>query len=189
MGIESIHLVGSSEKTREVMDFYPTPPYATQKLLEMETFTGTIYEPACGDGAITKVLKEFYSDRPIYSTDLIDRGYGERRDLNFLTEDYTGSTIENIITNPPYKLAQEFIEKSLKVADSKVAMLLKLNFLEGQKRNGLFKTTPLKAVYVFSKRLSFDKGDEKGKGNGLLAYAWYVWEKGYKGKPQIDWIL
>jgi len=68
-------------------------------------------------------------------------------------------------------------------------MLLKLNFLEGQKRYQLFKSTPLKTVYVFSKRLSFDKGNEKGKGSGLLAYAWYVWEQGYKGKPMIEWIL
>jgi hypothetical protein len=187
--LEAIYLTGSSEKIREEKDFYPTPPYATLKLLEKEIFNGMIYEPACGDGAISEVLKSHYSDRAIFSTDLIDRGYGERRDLDFLTEDFTGSQIANIITNPPYNLAQEFIEKSLELVNSKVAMLLKLNFLEGQKRHQLFKNTPLKSVYVFSKRLSFDKGNEKGKGNGLLAYAWYVWEKGYKGKPEIDWIL
>lgn len=101
----------------------------------------------------------------------------------------TNKQVNNIVTNPPYKLAQEFIEHALKCADKKVIMLLKLNFLEGQKRYNLFKETPLKTVYVFSKRLSFDKGDEKGKGNGLLAYAWYVWEQGYKGSPTIEWIL
>jgi len=189
MSLDSIYLTGSSEKSREVQDFYPTPPYATLKLLEKEIFLGTIYEPACGDGAISKILKDNYPNQKIFSTDLIDRGYGENTNLDFLTYDFTDFETDNIITNPPYKYAQEFIEKSLELVDSKVAMLLKLNFLEGQKRHQLFKSTPLKNVYVFSKRLSFDKGDEKGKGNGLLAYAWYVWEQGYEGKPMIDWIL
>jgi len=189
MALDSIYLTGSSEKRRETEDFYPTPPYATIKLLEKEEFLGTIYEPACGDGAISKILKDKYPTQKIYSTDLIDRGYGEKMDLDFLTHDFKDFKPDNIITNPPYKLAQEFIEKSLELADFKVAMLLKLNFLEGQKRYQLFKSTPLKNVYIFSKRLSFDKGNEKGKGNGLLAYAWYVWEKDYVGSPMIDWLL
>lgn len=189
MSLESIYLTGSSEKTRESQDFYPTPPYATIKLLEKEIFFGSIYEPACGDGAISKILKEKYLDQKLYSTDLFDRGYGEKTKIDFLTYDYKNFKPDNIITNPPYKLAQEFIERSLKLTKHKVAMLLKLNFLEGQKRYNLFKTTPLKSVYVFSKRLSFDKGDEKGKGNGLLAYAWYVWEHGYDDVPMLDWLL
>jgi hypothetical protein len=189
MSLDSIYLTGSSEKNREVEDFYPTPPYATLKLLEKETFSGSIYEPACGDGAISKILKDAYPNQKIYSTDLVDRGYGEKTDIDFLTYDFKNFKPINIITNPPYKLAQEFIEKSLELANSKVVMLLKLNFLEGQKRYNLFKSTPLRSVYIFSKRLSFDKGNEKGKGNGLLAYAWYVWEQGYDNVPMIDWLL
>lgn len=189
MSLESIYLTGSSEKNRESQDFYPTPPYATLKLLEKEIFTGSIYEPACGDGAISKILKENYPEQKVLSTDLFDRGYGEKTDIDFLTYDYGEFHPNNIITNPPYKFAQEFVQRSLEVANSKVAMLLKLNFLEGQKRYELFKSTPLKKVYIFSKRLSFDKGDEKGKGNGVLAYAWYVWEHGYNDAPTIDWLL
>lgn len=189
MTLESIYLTGSSEKNREIQDFYPTPPYATLKLLEKEKFFGSIYEPACGDGAISKILKDKYPNQKIFSTDLINRGYGEKIDVDFLTYDYKKFKPDNIITNPPYKLAQEFIEKSLELAGYKVAMLLKLNFLEGQKRYELFKSTPLRSVYIFSKRLSFDKGEEKGKGNGLLAYAWYVWEQEYVGSPVIDWLL
>lgn len=118
------------------------------------------------------------------ASDLYDRGYGET-ELDFLT---TNRTVDHIITNPPYKLAQPFVEHALSCATGKVAMLLKLNFLEGQARHKFFKRTPLKAVYVFSRRISFDKGDEPGKGNGLLAYAWYVWEHGYTGRPWIEWI-
>lgn len=180
--LKDIYLTGSSEKTREVNDFYATPKHATEALLKLEKFDGVIWECACGDGAISKILKE--NGYKVISSDLIDRGYGIS--INFLlTED----TVQNIVTNPPFKQAQKFIEHALKSTTGKVAMLLKLNFLEGQRRNEFFKRTPLKNVYVFSKRLSFDKGNEKGKGNGLLAYAWYVWEQGYEGKPTIDWII
>lgn len=179
--INNLYLVGSSDQDRESQDFYPTPEYATRSLLSIEKFEGSIWECACGDGAISKLLPK---ENKVISSDLVDRGYGEVG-IDFLKEN---RKVDNIITNPPYKLAQEFIEHSLKCANKKVVMLLKLNFLEGQKRYDFFKSTPLRSVYVFSKRLSFDKGNEKGKGSGLLAYAWYIWEQGYKGNPYIDWI-
>lgn len=180
--MNNIYLTGSSEKDRETQDFYPTPQYATLELLKREKFEGSIWECACGDGAISKLLPK---ENEIISSDIVDRGYGETG-IDFLN---TYKQVNNIVTNPPYKLAQEFIEHALECADKKVIMLLKLNFLEGQKRYKLFADSPLKTVYVFSKRLSFDKGNEKGKGNGLLAYAWYVWEKGFEGSPTIEWIL
>jgi hypothetical protein len=182
MPIVANQLTGSSDLKRESNDFYPTPPYATLELLKKEQFEGSIWECACGDGAISKLLPR----EKLFSSDLYNRGYGIS-DLDFLN--CNDKKTNNIITNPPYKLAQEFVVHALECTDKKVAMLLKLNFLEGQKRYELFNNTPLKAVYVFSKRLSFDKGNEKGKGNGLLAYAWYIWEHSYKGKPYIDWIL
>jgi hypothetical protein len=183
------YLVGSSEKDRELNDFYATPPYATEALLERESFENWIWEPACGDGAISKVLKEY--GYQVVSSDKVDRGYGFQDDFFDMAEmdlPY-GREVKSIITNPPYKLAQEFIETALNTNAKKIAMLLKLNFLEGQKRYEFFYRTPLKRVYVFSKRLSFDKGNEKGKGNGLLAYAWYVWEQGYEGETTLEWIL
>lgn len=190
--LKEMYLAGSSEKERESDDFYRTPLYAIEKLLELEEFDEIIWEPACGDGAISKVLID-NGYREVISSDIVDRGYGEVG-VDFLNKDNSfvkrwSGHVNTIITNPPYRFAREFIENSLKVANKKVAMLLKLNFLEGQKRYRLFKKTPLKCVYVFSKRLSFDKGDEKGKGRGLLAYAWYVWDKEYIGKPYIDWII
>jgi hypothetical protein len=96
--------------------------------------------------------------------------------------------VDHIVTNPPYSLAREFVDHALKVTHGKVAMLLKLNFLEGQKRAKWFPTTPLRNVHVFSRRVSFARGDGEDGGAGLLAYAWFVWERNYKGKPTIDWI-
>lgn len=165
--------------TREANDFYRTPEWATRALLEREQFDGVVWEPACGDGAISKLLAP-----GTISTDLIDRGYGQGN-VDFLLQSLQ---VDHIVTNPPYKLAQAFIEHALKCAARKTAMLLKLNFLEGQARYDFFRRTPLQTVYVFSRRLSFDKGDEPGKGNGLLAYAWFVWENGYTGRPQLAWL-
>ncbi len=170
---------------REKDDFYPTPPEATKALLDKENFEGTVWEPACGDGAISKVLLERGFD--VSSSDLYDRGYGDVG-VDFLNYEQD-SYFENIITNPPYKLAQEFVYKSLEHSN-KVAFLLKLNFLESVRRYEMFQETPLKRVIVFSKRLTFYEPDSTKKGrSGVLAYAWYVWEKGYEGNPEIDWIL
>lgn len=175
----SRYLTGSSELKRGAQDFYRTPVQATQALLKREQFDGIILEPACGDGAISKLLPE-----TTISTDLFDRGYG-KTGIDFLSKIIF---VDHIITNPPYKQAQEFVEHALKCAKHKVAMLLKLNFLEGIKRKKFFESTPLRTVYVFSKRLSFDKADQIAKGRGVLVYAWFVWEQDYAGKPTIEWI-
>ncbi len=182
--MEAQHLAGSSDLARSKNDFYPTPECATLALLSAEDFSkGPIWEPACGDGAISKVLEA--RGLPVTSTDLNDFGYG-KSGVNFLAE--RDRWFSYVITNPPYSLAQEFIAHALTCSHSKVAMLLKLNFLEGQKRSAWLKTTPLAMVYVFSKRLSFNRADENGGGSGVLAYAWFVWKIGYAGRPMIGWI-
>ena len=100
----------------------------------------------------------------------------------------------DIITNPPYKYAKEFVEKALDLVDEggKVAMFLKLTFLEGKARKELFLKHPPKVVYVSSSRLQCAKNgnfEEYGKGVGTaIAYAWYVWEKGYSGDTVIRWF-
>lgn len=175
-------IVGTSAGRPE-NDFYPTPPEATLALLSKEKFEGTIWEPACGDGAISEVLlQEGYS---VISSDLIDRGYGEAPH-DFLTSDWKA---DNIITNPPFTLAQEFVEKSLERTTGKVVMLCKLVFLEGQKRKSFFESTPLARVHVFSKRVNFYREGHKGKlGTSMMAFAWFVWEHGHEGPPTIGWL-
>jgi hypothetical protein len=147
---------------------------------------GSILEPACGDGAISKVLLNYYPKSEIISYDLIDRGYGIGN-TDFLTYNY-GRKFDNVITNPPYRYATEFVKKSLKVSDNKVAMLLKIQFLEGIKRFELFKNSPLEKVYVFSQRLKINKNGEEQKNSTMFCFAWFVWNQLYKGEPQIDWI-
>lgn len=122
----------------------------------------------------------------VKSTDLIYRGFGQGG-IDFLnqTEIFSG----DILTNPPYKYAQEFVEHALDLinAGSKVIMFLKLTFLEGQERRRLFDTKQLKKVYVFSKRQQCAKNGIF-TGSSAVAYAWYVWEKGFKGQPIIEWV-
>ena len=174
-------LVGTSDG-RHPDDYYPSPPEAVEALLSVETFTGQIWENACGDGAISKVLLAHGHD--VLSTDLVYRGFGEAPH-DFLTSPYTSV---NVITNPPFKLAEEFVRLSLQRTTGKVAILGKLQFLEGAKRKIMFENSPFKAVYVFSKRLTMTRGGEEMDNSGMIAFAWYVFEHGYKGKPTVGWL-
>lgn len=182
---------------REENDFYATPPCATKALIKyckennIDIFGRTILEPACGKGHIADVLLEEGLD--IISFDIIDRGYKYQKDkIDFFI--YDDDVNYNIITNPPYKFAKEFIEHSLDIVkpDSYVCMLLKITFLEGKGRYEMFKNNPPYKVLIFSNRVNcskqgdFEKDSEYG---GAVGYAWYIWKKGYTGKPEIDWII
>ena len=179
-----------SEEERQIDDYYATEPRAVELLLEREKFSNNIWECACGGGHMSEVLKQ--NGYFVYSTDLVDRGYEDTTILDFLKF----NTINNIdiITNPPYKYAKEFVEHALDIsADGvKVAMFLKLTFLESKSRKALFEKYPFKTLYVSSARLQCAKnGDFEKFGKGVrtaVAYGWYVWEKGFTGKPTIEWI-
>lgn len=129
----------------------------------------------------------------VIGTDLIDRANGKFKCRDFLKHDETttNTKVDWIITNPPYKYGKEWAEKSINSVkyNGKVALLMKLVWLESADRYEMFKKLPLKAVYVYSKRLGVYKNNEKTKNSGLVAYAWFVFDKEYKGKPIIDWIL
>jgi len=170
----------NANKDRHKDDFYATPTLATEKLLQKECFSGLMWECACGDGAISKVLIKNGYD--VYSSDLINRGYGEQ--LDFLQ---SNKEVDNIITNPPFNLSTEFTLQALKLAHKKIILLNKLSFLEGIKRNKeIFSKNKLQNVYVFSKRLNFRK--YSGEINGLMAFAWFVFNQDYEGNAQLQWI-
>lgn len=166
-------------------DFYPSPPEAVEALLSVEVFNGPVWEPACGDGAISKVLLAHNLD--VVSTDLVDRGYGESR-VDFLMEHLPRAP--SIITNPPFKLSEQFARKALTLTTEKVAFLMRLVWLEGQKRRSLFETTPLANVWVFSKRLPrMHRGDYTGqKSTSSIAFAWFVWDHSHTGRPRLGWL-
>lgn len=178
----------ASDYNRNENDYYATDPKAIDLLLEKETFSDNIWECACGEGHLSKRLIEL--NKSVYSTDLIDRGFGNGG-IDFLQ--FTEEMNYDIITNPPYSHATEFVQHALSLIPNgrKVAMLMRIQFLEGKKRKELFKKTPPKNIYVFSSRLICARnGDfEKfAKNSGAMVYAWYVWEKGYEGETILDWI-
>ena len=170
---------------REQHDFYATEPKAVELLLEEEQFLADILEPCCGMNHIAEVLKS--RGFQVTTSDLIDRGVGAEVKDFFDYESWYG----DIVTNPPYSQAVDFVEHSLKIIDygSKVAMFLKIQFLEGKKHKKFFKRFPPKHIYVASSRLRCAKNGEFDKyGSSAVCYAWFVWEKGYRGEPSVRWI-
>jgi hypothetical protein len=178
-----------TDKERENDDFYATDPDAGKMLLGLVELNKNIWECACGEGHLSKVFVD--AGHNVKSTDLIDRGYGETG-IDFLnqTELFDG----DIISNPPYKYAKEFVEKGLELVNdgNKVIMFLKLQFMEGKARKKLFTKHPPKTIYVSSSRITCAKNADfemmKAGGGSAVAYAWYVWEKGFNGDTIVKWF-
>lgn len=176
-----------AKEKRADRDFYVTDPIATQELLKREIFYPEVLEPCSGDGTMAKILED--AGYKVTASDIYPVGtMGIKKDFM----DY-GWWHGDIITNPPYQRAQEFVEHALDITapDAKVAMFLRLLFLEGQKRRKLFDKCPPTRVWVFSKRLRCFKDGNlkyKNKSGSAIAFAWFVWDKSIKTKTTIDWI-
>lgn len=180
----------NANKVRETNDFYATEPKALELLLNLESFKHQVWECACGQGHLSEVLKN--NDFEVRSSDLIDRGYESTEILDFLQCNEKNS--RDIITNPPYRYGKEFVQKALEISENgtKIAMFLKVQFLEGKARKELFEKYPPKTIYISSSRLLCAKNAEfekmKAAGGSVVAYAWYIWEKGYKGDTIVKWF-
>jgi hypothetical protein len=163
-------------------DYFPTPAWATHALVDNEKFVGEIWECACGDGAMSRVLQTTGCN--VRSSDLFDRGYGEAG------HDFVNSHIvaDNIVTNPPYNSAEGFVATGVKNARSKFALLLRLAFLEGSNRaNTIFSKCPPSRVWVFSERITFYPAGAIQQGSGTTAYAWFVWDRNSTG-TELKWF-
>ncbi len=193
------------DSEREENDFYATHPKALELLLEKEEFAHFVYEPAVGQGHLADVLKDH--GYTVICSDIIDRGYPNTEIHDFLKAESLAIR-GDIITNPPYKYATEFVKKAMELIEvgDKVAMFLKLTFLEGKERYNLFRKYPPKKIYVFSSRVACGKNGDfyqrnsdgsiktDKKGNKLeigsaACYAWFIWQKGSIRLPEIDWLI
>jgi len=177
-----------SKNIRDNDDYYATNPKAAELLLEVEPDLKNIWECACGGGHLAGIFEKFGKLQK--ASDKVYRGYNcEIADFLMYPDNYRYNG--DIITNPPYRYAREFVEKALKmVADGrKVCMFLKLTFLEGKERGVFYESNPPQTVYVFRSRINCAySGDFKQYHSSAVAYAWFVWEKGYKGGTKIKWI-
>lgn len=171
---------------RQSEDYYATDPLAGELLLETLPELDNIWECACGEGHLAKVFNS--AGKLAKATDLIDRGYGDVENFLLCSESYRNG---DIVTNPPYIYAQQFVEHALSLVDTGryVCMFLKVLFLEGKARKKLFNQYPPKTVYISSSRINCAKnGDFKSYTSSAIAYAWFVWLKGYQGKTIVEWI-
>ena len=178
-----------SDTERQPDDYYATDPKALEMLMEHITFSHDVWEPCCGSGWLSKVLAD--SGRDVKNSDIVNRANlsnFEIQDFLAIPEDYKNT--RDIITNPPYKLSTQIVRKALDISENgvKIAMFLRLTFLEGQERRKLiFDSDPPRYVFPFSKRIFVAKDGIFPKGSAV-AYCWIVWEKGYTGKPELIWL-
>jgi hypothetical protein len=161
--------------------------WSVDVLLATERFVGSVWDPACGEGNI--VAAAAARGHEAFGTDIVDRGFGSR--LDFLGDGAARMPpVDNIICNPPFKLAEDFIERALGIARLKVAMLVRLAFLEGSRRHErLFANRPPARALVFRSRVSMPPG---GKGieakGGAVAFQWLVWRHDHSGATELGWL-
>lgn len=171
-------------------DFYASPPEAVAAFLRAEApfLPRSLWEPACGDGAIVKPLRA--AGYRVHATDLVARGCPDSRaGEDFLMPFPVPEGVEGIVTNPPFKLAQQFVDRALLVVPY-VAMLLRVAFLESAERRAWFQDGPLARVHISSRRLPMMHRDgwEGEKAGSAIAFAWFVWDRRHQGEPVIRWF-
>jgi hypothetical protein len=202
-----------NHKERAALDFYATPTKEVENILNqlnIDFSNEIILEPCCGDGhmynGIMNYLNQCGGADALIATDIMERGGDFPRmtgkEYDFLNDDYLDNikkecnfdSIDYIIMNPPFKLIEPFVMKSLGIAQKGIIMLGRIQFLEGKSRyENILKDYPPTNVYVYVDRIScFKDGDENIKQAGVQCYAWFYWnikqiEKGVKNS-NLHWI-
>jgi hypothetical protein len=166
-------------------DLYETPPVAVQALMRVEKLPKVIWEPACGPGSIVKVLRE--AGHFVYATDLVDYGCPDSDSgVDFLMERSPSFCVEAIVTNPPFKLAGEFVTHALTLCP-RIMMLLRLAFMESERRTPILDNGHLARVHVFKNRLPMMHRDgwSGPKASSSMAFAWFVWDIAHRGPTEL----
>ena len=178
-------------EAKESLDNFPTPPWATRALLEhgipkVHKFAEqTCLEPACGQGYMAEPLAEYF--REVTASDIENYGYGET--VDFLNTPYSEESYDWVITNPPFKLAENFIQHAMPIARKGVAMLTRTVFLESIGRyERIFSIRPPTIFSQFSERVPMVKGRLDRKASTATGYAWLIWEKGNFSDPKLQWL-
>lgn len=172
-------------------DCYETPPEAVRALMAVEPLPERLWEPACGPGAIVRELRAVGHD--VLATDLVDYGCeNSQSGVDFLLPGFDASDRQAIVTNPPFKLASEFVARALELCPL-VVMLLRLQFLEGSRRSPIIDGGHLARVNVFRNRLPMMHRDgwEGPRAPSTTAYAWFVWDRAHTGPTtlnRISWV-
>ena len=188
-------LGGVRVSDRAAPDHFPTPPWALRALVtHVFPHVGisvrnlncmTVLEPACGEGYMALALAEFFGD--VRSSDLFDYGYAPLRD--FLSEPCDTGAFDFVITNPPFKLAEDFVKEALRVARVGVSMLCRSQFVEGIGRHDrLFSKTPPSLIAQFAERVPIVAGRLDPASKTATSYSWFHWECGITKDTRVVWI-
>ena len=187
-------MVARRSSYNETMDFFPTPPYATRALFRYllpafehwETAEAhSIWDPACGAGHMSEVFRE-YGFCQVISSDIEDYGY-DRMDEKVPFQ-HSKKTADLIVTNPPYGDMAAFVDHGLNKSNVGLALLTRIQFLEGQNRyQNFFKTRPPTIVGVFADRIPFKKNMVVPKAPKMFTHCWVVWLEGAQPQP-LRWI-
>jgi hypothetical protein len=191
-----IHISGYS---REPDDFYPTPPWVTECLLQHVALRGPVWEPCCGDGAIAKVLAA--RGHEVVASDLVDHGFG-RAGVDILLTSKMPDGCRALVTNPPYgdgggrgrirnasRHMLDFTRHALCLAEragGQLALLVRFQWIAGQRVAALLSSAPLEAVIVLTRRIRwFDRGDETNNGQHHHAWIFFDFERAADRRPQL----
>jgi hypothetical protein len=168
-------------------DLYETPPEATRALLGVEQIPHCVWEPAAGRGAIVRVLRDH--GHAVIASDIINYDFPLHFVRDFLTVTKVPAGTELILTNPPYQQATEFVPRALKLCP-RVIMLLRLAFLESERRSALLDHGMLARVHVFKNRLPMMHRDGWAgpRASSAIALAWFVFDRDHSGPTTIDRI-
>ncbi|MER8604791.1 SAM-dependent methyltransferase [Mesorhizobium sp. M0114] len=179
-------------EAKDSLDDFPTPPWATRALIEHvigsppDLKTMSCLEPACGVGHMAKVLREYFGT--VDASDIHGYGYGKTRD--FTVGPIAADSFDWVITNPPFRLAEEFVLRALSIASSGVAILVRTVFIESVGRyERLFVPRPPSEFAQFTERVAMVKGRLDRKASTATGYCWLVWRKKSANlEPKLVWI-
>ncbi|NTZ90150.1 SAM-dependent methyltransferase [Agrobacterium tumefaciens] len=183
-------VMAQRHEAQDSPDDFPTPPWATRALIEYiigreKVASCTCLEPAAGRGYMSRPLSEYFAR--VDSADAYPYGYAPIRD--FLTFPYEALSHDWVITNPPFRLAEEFVARAMTVARQGVAILARTVFLESVGRyEGIFKDSPPTIFAQFSERVPMVKGRVDPKASTATGYAWFIWEKDAIDHSHLAWV-
>lgn len=169
---------------RQAEEWYQEPLWCSERLFACERFNGAIYDPACGAGRIMESARR--AGYRAHGSDIVRR-CPETAEADFLK---AVGTADNIVTNPPFKIAREFALHAMSLTTGKVAMIFPVRRLNAL--HSWVDTMPLRRVWLLTPRPSMPPGDfikAGGKpGQGTIDFCWMVWKRGFVGRPEIRWL-
>ncbi|WP_314188792.1 hypothetical protein [Paracoccus yeei] len=183
-------VMAQRHEPKDSRDDFPTPPWATRALVEHVIGADRVkdlncLEPACGRGYMARPLAEYFET--VVAADAHCYGFAPVRD--FLSYPYEAGAHDWVITNPPFRLAEDFVERALSVARVGVAILARTVFLESVGRyRSIFRDRPPAIFAQFSERVPMVKGRVDQRATTATGYAWFVWLHGNNNPPQLAWV-